>query len=93
MHLMRSGVTDGGKVLVKWLSSPWFDRLLTHGKLRDSAVGRGLTPTWSSGPWWLPLDHILVGEKCEVLERRVNEDRLGSDHFPVIATLRLSGRF
>lgn len=67
--------------------SPWFDRLLTRGLLRDSAVGLSLKPTWSSGPWWLPLDHILLGGKWEVRERRVYEDRLGSDHFPVMATL------
>ena len=70
--------------------SPWFDRLLTRGLLRDSAVGLSLKPTWSSGPWWLPLDHILLGGKWEVRERRVYEDRLGSDHFPVMATLGFS---
>ena len=30
---------------------------------------------------------ILLGGKWEVRERRVYEDRLGSDHFPVMATL------
>ena len=30
---------------------------------------------------------ILLGGKWEERERRVYEDRLGSDHFPVMATL------
>ena len=68
--------------------SPWFDRVLERGRLRDSAIGYGLTPTWQSGVWLLPIDHILIGGTLTVLDRRVHEDNLGSDHSPLMAVLR-----
>jgi endonuclease/exonuclease/phosphatase (EEP) superfamily protein YafD len=70
--------------------SPWFDRLLERGRLHDTARGRGLTPTWSSGPWWLPIDHILTGGNLQLQTRQILPDRLGSDHFPIRAVLGLS---
>lgn len=72
--------------------SPWFGRMLQRGNLKDAAVGRGLTPTWSSGIWWLPIDHILAGGGLQVLDWQVIADRLGYDHFPVRATLALPER-
>jgi len=69
--------------------SPWFGRMLQRGNLKDAAMGRGLTPTWSSGLWWLPIDHILTGGGLQVMDWQVNADRLGSDHFPIRASLAL----
>lgn len=69
--------------------SPWstfFQRLLARSQLSDSAVGQGLRPTWYVLPSWfggLPIDHVLVGDDVEVVERSVGPD-LGSDHRAVI---------
>jgi len=67
--------------------SPWFQRLLKRGKLRDSAVGFGLHTTWRSNGIGLPIDHILVSDDWRVVERKVHPDWMGSDHRPVIAVL------
>jgi endonuclease/exonuclease/phosphatase (EEP) superfamily protein YafD len=67
--------------------SPWFSRLTARGNLRDSALGRGLPPTWHSEIWWLPIDHVLISPHWQVQERRTFTGDLGSDHFPLIAVL------
>jgi endonuclease/exonuclease/phosphatase (EEP) superfamily protein YafD len=72
--------------------SPWFQRLLKRGKLRDSALGFGLHSTWRSNGIGLPIDHILVSEDWRVIQRHVHPDRMGSDHHPVIAELVLPAR-
>ncbi|HEY1122952.1 MAG TPA: endonuclease/exonuclease/phosphatase family protein [Haloferula sp.] len=72
--------------------SPWFQRLLKRGKLRDSAFGFGLHSTWRSNGITLPIDHILVSSDWSVLEREVHPDRMGSDHHPVIAELVVPDR-
>ena len=69
--------------------SPWFQRLLERGKLRDSALGFGLHSTWRSNGIGLPIDHILVSGDWHVIRRSVHPDRMGSDHHPVIAELAL----
>lgn len=71
--------------------SPWFDRMLETGGLHDSAMGYGLTPTWRRLWWRLPIDHILISGGIAVRARRVEEDRLGSDHHPVLAELVIPG--
>jgi endonuclease/exonuclease/phosphatase (EEP) superfamily protein YafD len=59
----------------------------------------GLTKAWSLQPWlstwpsWLPhigipIDHILANGRVAITGVRLGPDG-GSDHFPVIATLRL----
>ena len=70
--------------------SPWFDRLLERGRLCDAAMGHGLAPTWQSGIWVLPIDHILTGGPLNVLDWQVHGDNLGSDHSPVMAILNWS---
>ncbi|MCW1925515.1 endonuclease/exonuclease/phosphatase family protein [Luteolibacter arcticus] len=67
--------------------SPWFQRLLKRGKLRDSALGFGLHSTWRSNGIGLPIDHILVSDHWQVQSRTVSPDRMGSDHHPVVAVL------
>lgn len=67
--------------------SPWFSRLLTHGKLRDTAEGHGLGGTWSGQGIHLPIDHILASPGWSVIGREIHPDRMGSDHNPVIAIL------
>ena len=67
--------------------SPWFSRLLEKGSLRDSALGFGLPGTWQGQGVRLPIDHILVNDRFSVTDRQVVEDRRGSDHHPLGATL------
>jgi endonuclease/exonuclease/phosphatase (EEP) superfamily protein YafD len=67
--------------------SPWFQRLLKRGKLRDSALGFGLHSTWRSNGIGLPIDHILVSDEWSIIARKVHPDRMGSDHHPVLAEL------
>jgi endonuclease/exonuclease/phosphatase (EEP) superfamily protein YafD len=70
--------------------SPAFDRLLEQGGLRDTLRGRGWRPTWLAGFWPLALriDHVLVSSDLCV-ERAEVGPAIGSDHRPVVATLRL----
>ncbi len=67
--------------------SPWFDRLLNRGHLRDSSLGYGIHSTWVGNGIGLPIDHILISSEWEVVNHIVHQDRMGSDHHPVIAVL------
>ncbi|MCI0430146.1 MAG: endonuclease/exonuclease/phosphatase family protein [Rhodospirillales bacterium] len=78
-------------VLGDFNTTPWsvrFSELLQSAKLRESPVGRGLTATWrSKSPiFGLPIDHVLVGRDIDVVHQEVGRD-IGSDHYPVSATL------
>jgi len=65
--------------------SPGFRDLVRTSGLRDSRKGFGAHATWPSGSILLriPLDHCLVSEDIEVLNRDVGPD-VGSDHFPIV---------
>lgn len=69
--------------------SPYFQSLLTTGRLSDSRQDKGLQTSW---PSMLPaflrisIDHILTNQAVQVLDRQVLED-VGSDHLPIVATL------
>jgi endonuclease/exonuclease/phosphatase (EEP) superfamily protein YafD len=74
-------------------ATPWshgFRQLVRLRGLRDSALGRGLQPTWNArhlAPR-IPIDHVVVSPAVRVLSRRVGPD-VGSDHLPVEATLAI----
>jgi endonuclease/exonuclease/phosphatase (EEP) superfamily protein YafD len=73
--------------------TPWargFRSLIEEAGLSDTATTRGLSATWRSrsAMFGLPIDHILVNSRFDVVGNRVGED-IGSDHFPVIAELVL----
>jgi len=72
--------------------SPAFDRLLARSGLRDALQGSGWRPTWLAGFWPLALriDHVLVSSGLCV-ERTEVGPWIGSDHRPVVATLRSRG--
>lgn len=66
---------------------------------RDMVRLTGLTNAWSLRPWlstwprWtpyvgLPIDHILASHDAAIVEVRLG-DGAGSDHFPLIATVKL----
>lgn len=74
-------------------ATPWctaFRDLVTRSGLRDTALGRGVQPTWNARSWGprIPIDHILAPPGSVVLHRAVGPD-VGSDHFPVEAELVL----
>ncbi|MFM9058513.1 MAG: endonuclease/exonuclease/phosphatase family protein [Planctomycetaceae bacterium] len=74
-------------------STPWsqpYRRFAARSGLRDTALGRGVQPTWNArlpAPR-IPLDHVFASPDIAVLRRAVGPD-VGSDHFPVEATLVL----
>lgn len=73
-----------------------FQDLLERADLRDTAAGAGYSPTWRGSGLLaairLPIDHVLTSPDFFVVERRVFEDRLGSDHHPVIVELGIAAR-
>lgn len=74
-------------------AAPWsrpYRRLVAKSGLADSALGRGVQPTWHAhlpAPR-IPIDHVLVPADATVLRREVGPD-IGSDHFPVEAEIVL----
>ena len=73
--------------------SPYFQDLEKNSKLRCSMRGNGFSGTWPSflpSVLRIPLDHVLVSDQIEVIERKVAAD-LDSDHLPVISRLRIYG--
>ena len=72
-------------------ATPWshgFRQLVRPRGLRDSALGRGLQPTWNARSWAprIPIDHVVVSPEVQVSARTIGPD-VGSDHLPVEATL------
>jgi endonuclease/exonuclease/phosphatase (EEP) superfamily protein YafD len=70
--------------------SPHYQALLAASGLRSAARGRSWQPTW---PHFMPacgiqIDHILVSAAIGV-ERFERGPAMGSDHWPIIADLRV----
>lgn len=84
----------GPKILVGDLNTtPWsqtFTQLTTVAGLRDSSLGRGITPTWPRQVWFfgVPIDHCLISPEIEVASRTVGTS-VGSDHYPLFLELTL----
>lgn len=70
--------------------SPVLRNFMDQNALRDSALGRGVHPTWFSHSllFGLPIDQILHSDGVIILDRRVGPD-VGSDHFPLAADIAL----
>ncbi len=70
--------------------SPNFNLLFENGNLRDSREGFGLLSTWHAH--WpfisVTLDHVLVSEGIEILNRGVGIN-IGSDHLPITVEIDL----
>ncbi len=88
---------SGPKVVVgDFNASPWshsFRTLLRAGGLENSQRGRGLDasfPATGSPLLRIPIDHLLHGEKVGIVDRRLGP-ALGSDHFPLIVDLAVTG--
>jgi endonuclease/exonuclease/phosphatase (EEP) superfamily protein YafD len=73
--------------------SPHFDDLLAATGLRNAADGQGYIGTWPTWFWpaLIPIDHVLVRGPLAVTTVR-RGPAVGSDHYPVIADLRLLSR-
>jgi endonuclease/exonuclease/phosphatase (EEP) superfamily protein YafD len=70
--------------------SPHFQDLLAGAGLRNAAEGHGYVGTWPA-PFWpalIPIDHVLLKGplSATTLQRG---PAIGSDHYPIIADLRL----
>ena len=68
--------------------TPWshyFKRLLHEADLKDSALGRGVRPTWPtfSPLLRIPIDHCLYSHGIAIADRQIGP-KVGSDHFPLI---------
>ena len=77
-------------------ATPWSSplrRLRARTGLRDSRDGFGLGASWptASASLRIPIDHLLVSAGIEVLARGIGPE-VGSDHFPVRATIALGRR-
>lgn len=61
--------------------SPFYRDMLKVGKLTNAAAGFGIRPTWTafSYPLGIPIDHVLISKKVQVLDHRVGPN-VGSDH-------------
>lgn len=70
--------------------SPYFQDLLAAAGLRNAAAGRGHIATWPTFFWpvQIPIDHVLIKGPVAVTSVRRGPD-VGSDHYPIIADLRL----
>jgi endonuclease/exonuclease/phosphatase (EEP) superfamily protein YafD len=70
--------------------APHFADLLKAADLRNAAVGHGWIGTWPQWCWpaRIPIDHILI--KGPLIATRFERGpAIGSDHFPVLAELRI----
>jgi endonuclease/exonuclease/phosphatase (EEP) superfamily protein YafD len=74
-------------------TSPWsphFQDLVAAAGLRNAAAGHGYIATWPTWFWpaLIPIDHVLLKGPLAVTAVR-RGPAVGSDHFPLIADLRL----
>jgi endonuclease/exonuclease/phosphatase (EEP) superfamily protein YafD len=74
-------------------ATPWslaYRTFAARSGLRDTALGRGVQPTWNArrpAPR-IPIDHVFASPDLAVVRRAIGPD-IGSDHFPVEVTLVL----
>jgi endonuclease/exonuclease/phosphatase (EEP) superfamily protein YafD len=70
--------------------SPHFQDLITAGGLRNASDGHGYIATWPEWFWpaLIPIDHVLLKGRLAVTTIR-RGPAIGSDHYPLLADLRL----
>ncbi len=73
--------------------TPWsrtFSEFLRISGMKDSSKGFGFQCTWPAGNLLLltGIDHIFTGKNLTVIERYTGA-YIGSDHYPVIAEIRI----
>jgi endonuclease/exonuclease/phosphatase (EEP) superfamily protein YafD len=69
--------------------APTFQRLERDSRMRDAFARRLWRPTWQAGFWplALPIDHVFVPDGACVQDAVIG-DGVGSDHRPVVVTVR-----
>jgi endonuclease/exonuclease/phosphatase (EEP) superfamily protein YafD len=84
----RPAIVTGDFNTTPW--SPHFRDLVAAGGLRDAALGHGYIATWPTWFWpaRIPIDHVLLKGPLAVAALR-RGPAAGSDHFPLIADLRV----
>lgn len=73
-------------------ATPWSTAFRAPAALGFKTAGSPLGPTWPSvlrGVMGIRIDHILVSKHWRVVAAEVGPD-IGSDHFPVLAALKLA---
>lgn len=83
----EAAIVIGDLNITPW--SPPFWRLLAQGRLESSTRFRGYQPSWpaSLGQLGIPIDHALVNERVNVLDRRVLPDSQRSDHRAIVLSV------
>ncbi|MFM7181371.1 MAG: endonuclease/exonuclease/phosphatase family protein [Verrucomicrobiales bacterium] len=87
-----AGAHEGPRIVAGALGahpfSDLFDEVLANGRLRDSGKGHGFQSTWMPvPPFGLPLDHVLVSDHWQVLDRQVQSIE-GSGNRLLVTKLR-----
>jgi|GEM_PF-1272725 len=73
------------------LWSPHYKDFVNESGLINTRAGRSVAGTWPpSRQFGVPIDHVFVSAQIQTLDFRVL-DRIGSDHLPILARLRLDG--
>jgi len=64
-----------------------------EGGYRDPRIGRGIIPSFDATSWWMrfPIDQIYLTEGLDLISFE-RLDAIGSDHFPMKATVAVSPR-
>lgn len=73
--------------------TPWsyyFHKLMLRSKVKNTALGFGLQPTWPTYMlgFRIPIDHVLASEQFIATNYQVLSN-CGSDHYPVFVQLAL----
>jgi len=87
-HTDRPVIVAGDFNATPW--SPHFRDLVRAAGLRNAADGQGYVATWPRRCWpaQIPIDHVLLKGPWAVQTLR-RGPAAGSDHYPIIADLRL----
>jgi len=90
-YVKRSNITT--IVAGDFNATPWssaFQDFAARSGLKDSALGRGVQGSWNAKSWLIriPIDHVLTPQQSLVTHRAIGP-AVGSDHFPVEATIVL----
>ena len=78
---------DFNDVAWSWTS----ERFKNYGEFKDPRIGRGMIPSFDATSWWMrfPIDQLYITEGLGL----ISFDRLGpvgSDHFPMKATITVT---